>query len=412
MTEAQHCGPFQETNGGRIGNGRRSLRDLQVACLLGTLGVLVANGAVALEPRLLDEGQRRDGWIQLFDGDTLYGWTATSDANWTVSDGAIRVSSGPAGFLRHHSEFGDYALHLEFQAGPETNSGVFVRSVPLPTDPAEDCQEVNIAPPENPFPLGSVVAHAKAGAIPVNAGAWRSLDVRVEGSTTAVQVDGVETVRYDDGGARRRGHVLLQFNQGPIAFRGIRLQPLGLRPLISDNKLSQWKQYEELEGRFTLGAHGTLQVRGGPGQLETREQFADFILQLECRTNAPGLNSGVFFRCIPGDRLMGYESQIHNGFRGDRAHPVEAGTGAIFRRCPARWVVGDDLTWVQKTITVNGPQMAVWVNGYPVSDWTDARPAHENPRQGKRLAAGSIMIQAHDPTTSVDFRNLRIAELP
>lgn len=412
MTRSRCCGLNQETKGERVGSVRRLMRGIQVIFLLVMLGNLLASGAVALEPQLLGEDLQRDGWIQLFDGETLYGWTATSDAQWTVSDGAIRVSSGPAGFLRHNSEFGDYALHLEFQAGPETNSGVFVRSVDQPTDPAVDCQEVNIAPPENPFPLGSLVARAKAGAIPVKAGGWRSLDVRVEGPTTVVSVDGVETVRYDEEGEDRRGHILLQYNQGPIAFRAIQLTPLGLQPLISDNNLSQWKQYEEFEGRFTLDADGTLQVRGGPGQLETREQFADFILQLECRTNAVGLNSGIFFRCIPGDRLMGYESQIHNGFLRDRAHPVDAGTGAIFRRCPARWVVGDDLAWVHKTIIVNGAHMAVWVNGYPVSDWTDERPRHDNPRQGQRLAAGTIMIQAHDPTTSVDFRNLRIAELP
>jgi hypothetical protein len=47
-----------------------------------------------------------------------------------------------------------------------------------------------------------------------------------------------------------------------------------------------------------------------------------------------------------------------------------------------------------------------------VADWTDARPANENPRQGKRLAAGTITLQGHDPTTNLLFRNLRIAELP
>ena len=41
--------------------------------------------------------------------------------------------------------------------------------------------------------------------------------------------------------------------------------------------------------------------------------------------------------------------------------------------------------------------------------WTDTRPAHENPRSGRRLAPGTIMIQGHDPTTNLSFRNLRIA---
>ena len=52
------------------------------------------------------------------------------------------------------------------------------------------------------------------------------------------------------------------------------------------------------------------------------------------------------------------------------------------------------------------------VNGYQVTDWTDHRPPHDNPRSGLRLEPGTISLQAHDPTTNLRFRNLRIAELP
>ena len=56
--------------------------------------------------------------------------------------------------------------------------------------------------------------------------------------------------------------------------------------------------------------------------------------------------------------------------------------------------------------------MAAWVNGYQVSDWTDTRAKNENPRNGLRLAKGTLAIQGHDPTTNLSFRNLRITELP
>jgi hypothetical protein len=75
-------------------------------------------------------------------------------------------------------------------------------------------------------------------------------------------------------------------------------------------------------------------------------------------------------------------------------------------------VVAKDLQWFHQTLIVNGPHMASWVNGYQVSDWTDERPAHENPRKGLRLEAGTIMIQGHDPTTNISFRNLKSTELP
>jgi hypothetical protein len=55
--------------------------------------------------------------------------------------------------------------------------------------------------------------------------------------------------------------------------------------------------------------------------------------------------------------------------------------------------------------------MAVWVNGYQVTDWKDGRQPNENPRSGLRTEPGTIQIQGHDPTTDLSFRNLRIAEL-
>ena len=74
-------------------------------------------------------------------------------------------------------------------------------------------------------------------------------------------------------------------------------------------------------------------------------------------------------------------------------------------------MVADDLKWFHKTLIADGPRIAAWVNGYQVSDWTDEREPHENPRNGLRLEPGTIMIQGHDPTTDISFRNLRIAEM-
>ena len=109
--------------------------------------------------------------------------------------------------------------------------------------------------------------------------------------------------------------------------------------------------------------------------------------------------------------MNGYESQIHNGtIGGDRTKPMDCGTGGIFRRQNARLVVANDLAWFHKTIIADGPHMAVWVNGYQVSDWIDDRQPHANPRNGRRTAAGTLQIQGHDPTTNLSFRDFRIAE--
>ena len=94
--------------------------------LLVTLVLHPSLAAVAEEtaPNQLTAEQIAEGWISLFDGETLFGWTPTSKANWKVEEGAIAVSEGEQGFLMTNSEFGDYELHVEFKAPATTNSGV------------------------------------------------------------------------------------------------------------------------------------------------------------------------------------------------------------------------------------------------------------------------------------------------
>lgn len=362
------------------------------------------------DPVLLGSEELAEGWISLFDGQTLFGWKADSQADWRVEDGTIVVSSGEKGLLYTTTQFCNYVLQVDFRAEQGTNSGIFLHTPPKKQEPASDCYELNIAEADNPFPTGSLVERQKAEA-EVTSGQWHSYEVTVDGDRVLVKVDGQQVLDYTDPKPLRRGHIGLQLNSGRIAFRNIRLKPLGLTSLFNGRDLKGWKTYPQMPSKFTVTEAGELHVENGRGQLESEGSYGDFALQLECQTHAPRLNSGVFFRCIPGDEMNGYECQIHNGFQNDdRTQPQDCGTGGFFRRQNARRVVADDLKWFHMTLIADGPHMAAWVNGYQVSDWTDDRPAHENPRKGLRLEPGTIMIQGHDPTTNISFRNLRIAE--
>ena len=53
----------------------------------------------------------------------------------------------------------------------------------------------------------------------------------------------------------------------------------------------------------------------------------------------------------------------------------------------------------------------VWVNGYPLTDWEDTRPEAASVRMGARVGAGTVTLQAHDPTTDLEFKNIRIGSL-
>lgn len=356
-----------------------------------------------------------EGWIALFDGQTLFGWKAYSQADWRVEDGAIVASSGERGLLCTSVSFDDYVLKAQFRAAAGTNSGIFLRTPPVVAmnDITTRCYELNIAPPDNPFPTGSFVGRQKAKPVPERAGQWQSLEVTLDGPRAIVQLNGEVVLEYTDPHPTGRGRIGLQFNTGRVEFRDIKLRPLNLPPLFNGRDLSGWSQPPGSQSQFTVNDRGELHVTStGRGALESPQRLADFILQVEAITHAPLLNSGIFFRCIPGELANGYESQIHNGYKnGDRTQPLDYGTGGIYRRVPARRVVANDQEWFAKTIVADGPQIAVWVNGYQVTDWTDPRPPHLNPRSGLRTEAGTIQIQGHDPTTNLSFRNLKAREL-
>ena len=158
--------------------------------------------------------------------------------------------------------------------------------------------------------------------------------------------------------------------------------------------------------------HKALRAVRGPGCVELPGAYADFVLQVEVTCLKPLTNAGVFFRSRPGDFLNGYEAQIFNGcFGGDPDRPALYATGAIDKRQNSRGVVSRDGEPFTLTVIAAGAHVATWVNGVQQTDWTDTRPPNDNARQGLRLKAGPIQLQAHDAGTDVEYSNFRIAEI-
>jgi hypothetical protein len=110
--------------------------------------------------------------------------------------------------------------------------------------------------------------------------------------------------------------------------------------------------------------------------------------------------------------MNGYEAQVyHRAMNGDPARPARYSTGALDDHQLARSLPSRDGQWSAMTIAARGPHLATWVNGVALTDWTDTRPVHSNPRMGLRVTAGAIQLQAHDPGTALEFANIRIVEL-
>lgn len=316
------------------------------------------------KPNTLTPQEIADGWLLLFDGETTYGWSIDGPAK--VENGVLILGGDKPVKAACTTKFGAYQVAMEVDWRGTTPPQMRVGSAQGATKAPEGKEFgglafTHVGPPESPA------------------------EFSVPAGTT-------------------------------VRLRALKILPLQTKAIFNGKDLAGWRKYtgdaKRSTSQFTVTPEGWLHVKDGPGDLQTEGQWADFVLQIECISIGPHLNSGVFFRCLPNQYQNGYEAQIRNQWEGDdRTRPVDFGTGAIYRRQPARKVVSSDRAWFTMTIVAVGNHIATWVNGYQVTDFADTRPANENARQGSKTGPGCISLQGHDPTTDLSFRNIRIADL-
>ncbi len=371
----------------------------------------------ALASAQLSESQLNDGWVRLFDNQSLFGWIAVGDADWKIVDGAITVSKGERSYLCTSFQISDFELSLEFQSDTETNSGVFLRTGPTPGDVATESLELNIAPPDNPFPTGSFVQRQRVE--PETLGEfdptqWHTYHIRLVGNQIDVSLDGKNIISMTDDLVAATGHISLQHNAGRVAFRNIVMRPIHFETLATgEDWEKQWdKQVKEDAALEVSGDESGLHLVGGLGQLQSKADYDNFFLHATYTLKESNVNSGIFFRCIRDAILDGYECQVNHAIlNNDPMQPGDAGAGAIFRRQPARIVLGDGLKTTHVSVLANGSQISTWVGGVQVVDFQDTRPADVNPRRGLRVEGGPISLQGHDPSTDVTFHSIEVSSL-
>jgi hypothetical protein len=171
-----------------------------------------------------------DGWVTLFDGKTLNGWTPQGQANWRVQNGAILVDSGGPGWLRSNSQYSDFILSCDFRTAADGNSGIFLRSA-TEGQPHVTGYELQIFDNQPAgFHTGALVNHIKPQvASKIKPNQWMNYLVEARGPKWIIKLDGVTVLTGEDSKSLT-GHIGLQFNIGkPIEFRNIRIKSLPKR---------------------------------------------------------------------------------------------------------------------------------------------------------------------------------------
>ena len=188
-----------------------------------------------------------EGFVSLFDGKSLEGWSSVGGKpdNWSVQDGVLVTKGQGGGWLSTNKMYSDFVLKLEYRLGPRGNSGVFLRA-PHQGDPAYTGMEIQILDDDadaykdlKPFQYtGSVygVIAAKRGHTKPP-GQWNAMEITTKGPRVTVKLNGEtivdgsvedhsEAFAEHPGLKRKDGYIGLQSHSEPLEFRDIQIKEL------------------------------------------------------------------------------------------------------------------------------------------------------------------------------------------
>nr|WP_116106899.1 DUF1080 domain-containing protein [Lewinella sp. IMCC34191] len=180
----------------------------------------------------------RPAYTDLFDGESLDGWTVHGDEKWYVEDGEIICESGPKaeyGYLSTDAYYDDFELTLEFKQEADGNSGVFFRSTLEGTKITG--WQVEVAPPGHDTG-GIYESYGRGWLIKPNPerdkylkmGEWNEMKIRVVGPTVTTWLNGHEMVQLtDEKIGEGKGSIALQIHDGggiKVRWRDIEIRPI------------------------------------------------------------------------------------------------------------------------------------------------------------------------------------------
>ncbi len=384
--------------------------------------------SIASLTALASAQQAGPGWVELFNGDNLEGWTASGDlAAWGVEGGELVIQNpGQGWWLRTDKTYRDFELVLDFNVSEGANSGLGLRGS-AHGDPAFTGLELQIYDNFGDEPdvntcgaIYNAIAPATNAVRP--AGEWNSYRVRLVGDTLDVWLNGEHIQRgqkLDDRGFFRSrdqklplrdrystGYISLQDHGQEVRYRNIRIKDLspdpdagGYRPLFDGKTTDGW--FARGGGTWTIGQRdlegGAVIGRDGPGHLFSDKTFGDFELRAFAKVNTRG-NSGLYFRTVPNadnpdSWPTGYEAQVDQ-------HDPKNFTGCVYDRAwpeNADGPITRDDAWFDYRIRAVGDRVQTWINGVPM---VDARLSD--------FDEGHFALQTHHRGNEIMYRDVRV----
>jgi hypothetical protein len=358
----------------------------------------------------------QEGFTSLFDGKSLRGWNVEEgpDSAFYVSEGALvssKSSQHPA-WLRSDDQFENFDLRLEFFVEGWIDGGLLFHA-PRHGRPTWVGKQVKIfhQSDEEPKPnsMGAIFPLVAPSRITVKSGGtWNSMRVLMDWPRLQVWVNDVVVqdldlesnpeLRY----RLRSGYLGLSGLGYPIRFRNLIIRELPSREqwtklYSQESDLEKWRVSESSEySPVTFQGLGPVIRAEGAGHLATLEKYRDFEMTLYVR-GPKEHNGGVLVRS-EGKGLSGkrhYEIQIHN------VADAHYATGSLYYFKRAAYPQIEDERWYPMQIRMQERRCFVRVNGDTVLEYD----------QLENLEDGHIELQAHQPGSWLEFKDIRVKRL-
>lgn len=225
--------------------------------------LLITPVAFSQKDNTLTSKEKKKRWILLFDGVSTNGWITTRDqpvpttgAGWEVSNGSINTSlEGKGGDIITVDEYSNFELLVDYKITAGCNSGVKYFFTKYEPGGNLGCEYQVL---DDALAADNKLANHLCGSLydvlppdeskkKVNApGEWNTIKVVAKGKSVQHWINGVLILEYTRGdktftdavakskfskavplfGTVEKGHILLQYHGGLVAFKNIKIRVL------------------------------------------------------------------------------------------------------------------------------------------------------------------------------------------
>jgi hypothetical protein len=185
----------------------------------------------AEDSKTLSKAEADDGFVSIFDGKTINGWTGATKG-YVPENGLMVCLKKGGGNIFTAKEYGDFIFRFDFKFEPGGNNGVSVRGHEIQILDDYAPQHKNIKPCQYHGSIYCKVPAKRGSTKP--AGEWNSEEIHVKGNQWKVTVNGmvivdadISTVKGLEEEAKRTKAPIGFLGHGSLVeFRNLRIKEL------------------------------------------------------------------------------------------------------------------------------------------------------------------------------------------